>query len=484
MPDAGSTEPVLAAGVAAPRASSLGRDAIRGSALTMVAFGAASGIRFGASLVLTRLLMPEHFGLMQIVTAIVVGLHLFSDLGVGPNIIQSRRGDDPVFLNTAWTVQVTRGVIVWVAACAMALPLSAFYGQRELVWLVPVASLAAVIGGLESTRLFTQNRKLAFGRVMVVELSSQIVGISVMLWGAWITHSIWALVIGTLTGALVRTALSHLILPGVANRFAWDQEARTALLSFGRWIFVSTAITFLATQSDRLILGKLVSTAQLGIYGTAVNVAVLPGVVISQLSSKVFYPAMASAMRSDTHDPAGIRRTRTRLLLLIAPVIALGIATAPVVLRVLYDSRYAAVGALTPLLLIGTWLGALSTSYGITLLASGRPRFLSLGNAVKTALFVVPVWFVAPRFGVAGVALLVSLAELGLLGISMLGCRSLEVVTWKADLGITAFGSACVLAFVVLQRLALLLGGSPLVGVAAAVIATGAAVALLAPKLR
>ena len=76
-------------------------------------------IRFGSNLVMTRLLVPQMFGVMAIATVIMVGLAMFSDLGLRQSIVQSRRGSDPVFLNTAWSVQIVRGLILWLFALAV-----------------------------------------------------------------------------------------------------------------------------------------------------------------------------------------------------------------------------------------------------------------------------------------------------------------------------------------------------------------------------
>src|SRR5204863_421086 len=67
-------------------------------------------LRLGSNLILARLLVPEMFGLMALVNTFMMGLQMFSDVGIGPSIIQNRRGDDPAFLNTAWTIQVMRGM--------------------------------------------------------------------------------------------------------------------------------------------------------------------------------------------------------------------------------------------------------------------------------------------------------------------------------------------------------------------------------------
>jgi len=92
--------------------------------------------------------------------------------------------------------------------------------------------------------------------------------------------------------------------------------------------------------------------------------------------------------------------------------------------------RGAPVGTLAAYLCIGTWLTMVSTSYGIALLAGARPKYMSLGQMVKVVLLVGPAWIVATRFGTAGVALVVSLPELGLIAASMVGCRASRWCPW------------------------------------------------------
>ncbi len=457
----------------------------RGSTITLAGQGASAVIRVGANLVITRLLVPEHFGVMALVNVFLMGLHFFSDIGVGPNIIQSPRGDEPAFLNTAWTVQVIRGLTLWICSCLIAWPLARFYGNSDLLYLIPVAGFSAVLGGFESTRLFTQNRHLAFLRVNALDLIAQVASVVVMIVSAYFLRSVWSLVISGLVSSLLRTVLSHTILPGHQDRFGWEPEARASLFSFGRWIFVSTAITFLSSQSDRLVLGKLVTVEELGFYAIAANLAAMPAQVIYQVTQKVFYPLLATALRNETHDAASILRSRARLLLLLAPAIALGIAMAPPVVSLMYDPRYTRVGGLTSLLSIGTWLGTVASSYAIMLLAAGHPKELSFGYALKVALFLGGAFVVAPRWGTAGLALLVALSELGFYVVVMFGVRArLALIDLRADLGTTAIGAAAVGAFLGIHALVVRVTGAPIVALAVVSVLGLAATAVLARKFK
>ncbi|OGQ14503.1 MAG: hypothetical protein A2138_20395, partial [Deltaproteobacteria bacterium RBG_16_71_12] len=464
--------------------ATLSKAALRGSAVTVIGQGLGTIIRFGANLIITRLLVPEHFGVMAIVNVFVMALYLFSDIGVGPNIIQSKRGDDPVFLNTAWTTQVVRGLILALIACACGWPMAWLYGIPELTLLVPVAGLTAILGGLESTKLFTVNRSLSFVRLTALELSTQLAGVLAMIAAGWWLRSVWALVVAAWVTSITKTVLSHALLPGPRNRLAWDRESRRSLFEFGRWIFVSTIFTFLAGQSDRLILGKLVTTVALGVYSIGANIAALPLQVINQVSSRVFFPVVAAAMRRADHDPAVIRRARVKLMLVLAPLLALAVAMAPPALTLLYDERYHRAGTVAAFLAIGSWFATISSSYGVVLLAMGRPKALSVANAAKLVSFASLLWLAAARYGIEGAALVVALSEVAFLVVAQLAARRERVVTVAADLGITCGVAALVGAYLGLHHLLLSQTGSRVVALAVPVAAALCLTAAMAKKVR
>jgi len=467
-----------------PTSHELSAAAVRGSTITVLGQGASLVIRFVANLIITRLLLPEHFGLMALVNVFLMGLELFSDVGIGPNIIQNSRGDDPRFLDTAWTVQVVRGFVLWLVACALAWPLARFYHQPQLAWLLPVAGLSAVFGGFLSTKLYTLNRSLTFLRIIAVDVVSQAVSVAVMIGIALVWRSVWSLVISALVSSALRTVLTHVMLPGPSNRFAWDREAGRSLMDFGRWIFISTALNFLATQTDRLLLGKMVSVADLGFYAIASNLALMPLQLVQRLGQVVFFPVVASAMRQPDHDPGTVRSSRRKLLLTLVPMFALGVAMAPAVVSLLYRPAYHAVGPLAAYLSIGSWLGVLSTSYTVVLLAASRPKFLSLGLAAKVVVLWSLVWIVAPRYGVGGVAIVTSLSEVGLIVVSMLACRRLRNVTLWADLGITTLGAGLVGLFLLLYSATRDATHAPVLAVAVVAVLAAGATAVIAKRSR
>src|SRR5580658_9203711 len=148
--------------------------ALKGTYFIVAFYGMALGMRFVGSIILTRLFAPELFGLMTLLTTVIVGLNLFSHIGLEDSIIQNPRGDDEAFINTAWTIQVLRGIFLWVVILLLAWPVAKFYEPR-LLWLLPVVGFGCVIAGFCSPNLLTLSRHLGVGRLSLLELISQFV---------------------------------------------------------------------------------------------------------------------------------------------------------------------------------------------------------------------------------------------------------------------------------------------------------------------
>ena len=184
--------------------SSVKKLAIRGTIWTIAGYGAGQILRFGSNLILTRLVAPDVFGLMALVYVFITGLHLFSDIGIGPSIIQNKRGEEPDFYNTAWTMQVVRGVGLWLCCLLITWPVATIYGKPVLLQLIPVVGLTTLIDGVRSTALFTLNRQLAVSKLAVFEFGGQVVGTTVMIVLAWYYHNVWAIVIGNLASSALQ----------------------------------------------------------------------------------------------------------------------------------------------------------------------------------------------------------------------------------------------------------------------------------------
>jgi len=396
--------------------SSLMERALRSSAITSLGFVAYQFLRLLSNLVLTRILFPEAFGLMALISVVMMGLAMFSDVGVSPAIMQSKRGDDRDFLNTAWTIQIIRGACLWVVACLLAYPAALLYNEPQLTLLLPVAALSLLINGFNPTKLETANRHLRAGRVTAIDLGVQIVGLIVAIAAAWLTQSVWALVISGIAAAAVQVVFLQVFLPGPPNRFRWEREAAQELISFGKWIFLSTVCGFFIGQGDKLVIGKYLSLEEFGVYNIGFFLASFPLLMGGLVTSKVLIPIYReSPPRESRENFLRLRKMRLPatavLIVMLLAVAALG----PWLVNLLYDPRYMAAGAVVALLACMQIPQVIVLTYDQAALATGdSKRFFVL--ALARAILI---------FG----GLIVGLEAYGLIG-AMLGLGAAYVLAY------------------------------------------------------
>jgi O-antigen/teichoic acid export membrane protein len=360
---------------------------LRAGAWTLVGHTTSQVLRLGSNLIMTRLLVPEMFGIMALANVLLMGLQLMSDLGLRQNIVQSRNGHDQVFLNTVWTVQILRGGLIWILASAMAfalylfdlaqwLPASNVYAEPVLPYIIALLSLNALINGFESTKLATANRNLALGKLTLIELISQVAGLAFMFAWVFVDRSIWALVVGSLFTSLLRVILGNVFLPGESNRLHWDKAAFAEILNFGKWIFATSIIGFLAANGDRLLLGGLTDAKTLGMYSIAFLMVSTIRDIFSKLIGNVAFPALSEVVRE---RPNMLKQTyyKFRKPLDVVTMLATGFlfCAGHQLVHILYDQRYFPAGEMLEILSIALFELRYAVA-GHCFMALGKPKLM------------------------------------------------------------------------------------------------------------
>jgi O-antigen/teichoic acid export membrane protein len=413
----------------------LKKQAIKGTAWTIFGYGTSQSLRLGSNLILTRLLVPELFGLMALVNVFLVGLHLFSDVGIFPSIIQNKRGEEPLFLNTAWTIQVIRGFGLWLGCLLIAFPVAQFYEEPRLQLLLPIVGLNSILNGFNSTYIAILQRRMEVGKLIRFELGTQIIALVIMITWAWFSPSIWALVVGNFIAAIVEMLWSHRLSSQFSQRFAWDKKVIKEISSFGRWIFLSTAMTFLALEIDRLILGKLFSLEMLSFYVIAFTFADIPRQIVSKVTFQVLYPLIvkyASLPRQILREK--INKQRWLILLGQAIALTMMISFGDFLIKILYDARYYQATWILPILALGLWPLMLSITNDKALLAIGRPDYAAWGNFLKFIYMAIALPWGFQAYGIIGAVIVIALNDLPFYGLVAYGLSCEKLSTFKQDI--------------------------------------------------
>jgi O-antigen/teichoic acid export membrane protein len=350
---------------------------------------------------------------MTLVWAVLFGLQMFADTGIATTIIRDPRGDEPDFLNTAFTANVLRGLLLWVVCCLLAYPMASIYGQPSLAQLLPATGLTAVVHGFVSTSIFVRRRHMDLKRLTILGLVTDVITFALAVIWAWLDPTVWAIVGSTVAGGIFQVVASHLYLPGVRNRFRWDRSALDTFMVFGKWIYLSSAVYYLSTQSDRFLLGKYLDMGQLGIYGTATVLSGALQSAVLKINSDVLYPVYSRVM---SEGAGRLKRVvqRARLvgdLGLIVPIATMMVLSTRVI-DLLYDHRYHDAGWMLQILCIRLLIVTVISNDESCLIALGHPEYQFANNLCRAIAIVVAVpmgWWWS---GVRGLIWAIALSEL------------------------------------------------------------------------
>lgn len=362
----------------------------RATGWVSMGFGATNGLRLVSNLALTRLLSPEVFGLMALANVVMAGVKMFSDVGTSQSVIRSHRGEDEAFLQTAWTVQVIRGLIIAVITGILAWPAAQLYDEPVLFPLICVVALTALIDGLTSISRYTANRNLMMKRVIALSIINKATTVAVTIFAAWMLESVWALAIGGLFGSSFMVILWFLFLPRFNHRFRLEPEALRELVRFGRWILVSTAFTFLAGNGQQAIYGLLVDVEILGFIAIAILLAKLPALFCERILTAVIFPSFSEIWRNRPGDMARVmRKVRLMVVLGTFPVFVLTSYFAQPIIDLLYDDRYVLAGAFLALIPLNTAINTMNKPYNQMILSEGRSDLQALMTFFSAVLSIL-----------------------------------------------------------------------------------------------
>ena len=373
-----------AAGSSATETEFTNKQVASGSTWTVIAFGLASAFRLGSSVVLTRI-FPDPtsvYGVMALVFAFYTGLLLFSDFGIGLLLTQDPRGMEPAFRHTAFTAQILRGFLIWLAAIALAPVVASAYADFQgLQELLTATAFCAVIGGFSSTSIPALRRQMRVATVAKLELGAQLFGTAATITHALLSPTAWAMVSGSLATAAFKVVVSHW-LNDSRDRIRWDKDAVFKLRTVGRWVFLSTALTFCADHADRLLFGQLTTKEQLGVYAVALVFPQTTAQLIKSLCMNVLYPVLCQAERLGASAEDIFLQYRR-------PIVAAGgilftfLAGAGVALmELLYTEEFSQGGWMMQVLACGAWFHA----------ALGFPRIQAAISKAKPKYSAIAQW--------------------------------------------------------------------------------------------
>jgi PST family polysaccharide transporter len=381
--------------------------AYRGGAVTLSAQGIKFALNLCSTAALARLLTPQDFGLVAMVTAITGFLKMFKDAGLSMATVQ-RAQITHEQVSTLFWINIGLSVFLAFVTVLLAPIIVWFYGEPRLAGITVAVALTFIFSGAALQHEALIRRQMRYLNLAANEIISMASGITVAVAVAFITRSYWALVALPITTAAVSAICIWATcrwIPGPPRR---GTGVRPMLL-FGGHLTVANFLAHFRRNLDNVLLGYFWGSAALGLYSRAYGLLALPISQINQPISRVAVPSLCRMAQS----PAVFREHYRVIVELIS---LLGFASTCflileadfLVLFVLGDKWVEAVPifrALGP----ASMMGSLNIAAGMVFVSTGRTD-KQLWSTLFTTPVVVIAFFIGLPWGPIGMATAFSVA--------------------------------------------------------------------------
>jgi lipopolysaccharide exporter len=365
----------------------------------------------GASIILAQKLSPSDYGVVGFAMIFINFLSRFSDLGITDAVIQRNQLDDRG-LYTGYTTKFILGIVVFAVMFLLAPLAKLFFDNSAIENVIKVLSISFIIStfGFLPTCLLT--RELNYKKLIIPQLSSAVVnsGLSIVL--ALTGFNYWSIVLANVAGAIISVLVVNFIHP-VKIKFEFDEKLFREFIGFGGNLFLAGLIIFLIFNADNFVVGTVIGSIGLGLYAVAFNWGSMISGRLYEVVHSVLFPTF-SRFQNDT------KKLKQSYLKVLEYITFIGVISNLTLLLCSEDFLYYVLGRGTD-----KWMPALMTFqimliYGIIrtflepigniILALGKSKLLLRSSLIVGAIELILLYPVTKLFGIAGVAVLVTLA--------------------------------------------------------------------------
>lgn len=351
-------------------------------------------------ILLARLLTPEDFGLFGIAFLAMSALESLSQTGFEAALIQKKEEINS-YLDTAWTIQLLRGVVLAIILLITAPYLAAFFNEPSVTPLLRLLALSPLIRGLTNIGILYFQKELEFHKQLLFEFSGTLLDLLVAIALAIWYRNVWALLFGMLAGHGVQTVVSYLIHP-YRPRLRLEKEKVGELYQFGRWLLGSAIIYTIGDKGINALVGKMLGATGLGFYQMAERISNMPTRELLHIIRQVSFPVYSKIQEDRAKLRSAYLETLGSASLLIFPLVGIMVFFVPDFIRIFLGPPWIPMTAAAQVLAlwgIARCINALSVAL---LQAIGRPDVGTKVTCVWLLLLAAIVYPLTVQWGLLG----------------------------------------------------------------------------------
>jgi O-antigen/teichoic acid export membrane protein len=364
------------------------------------------GIKLIRTIVLARLLSPDDFGLLGLALVTISAVERFTESGFSHALIQ-KKGLAHEYIDTAWTLSVIRGVLLYTLLFLIAPGVETFFNTPGVSNIIRVISLFLLLNGFSNMEIVILQKELEFNKQFIYQISGSLADLVVSIILSLLMRNVWALVAGLLAGHLTRFIVAYLTQPRRVKLAIVPEYARE-LYQFGRWMFLSSILQFILDEGDDVFVGRTLSSTSLGHYQLAYRIANLPSTEYAKLIGKLSFPAYSKIQ----DDPARLHYVYTRVLKITALfsflIAGLILSLSRDLIMVLLGDQWIPMITTMQVLTIYGLLSSIAIP-GPLFMAVGKPNLRTYIKLFGTIAMVILVPPLTIKYGITGTAIAVTI---------------------------------------------------------------------------
>ncbi len=364
-------------------------------------------------IILARLLVPEDFGLMAMVTVVIGFAEIFSDGGISSAIIYRQDTSRDQLASLYW-LNIFAGITVFLLVWATIPFVVQFYGESRLADLMSWTALIFLIAPIGQQFRILLQKELEFKRLAQVMVLAAVIGTVVAVWSALSGQGVFSLVWGQLAAVTTRTLLLARLgwKKAWAPSFHFSTSDLKGYIGFGAYHMGTRMMGYVSSNVDYFIIGRFLGAEVLGVYMLAYRLVVLPLTKLNPVLTQVAFPVFARKQA----DNAALRRGYLQMIRMIAfmtfPVLVMAGMTAHIFVPLLLGEKWLPAVPFIQILVVLGLLKSMVQPMVTIMLAKGRPD-IGFKWSLATATINACVFWVVVAYG----AITLALANVGLTGI-------------------------------------------------------------------
>ena len=339
---------------------------------------ALRGLSIISTIALAWLLTTADFGIVAMASIVTELMVACTEIGM-KDVIIYHRDTDRKFYDTAWTIQLIRGVVLGIILFLFSNPIASIFNEQQLIPVFRVLSIVFILNGMISTNIAIFQKEMRFNVEFYYRISTQIVNlvgtIALALW----LRNYWAMVFGNIIFAISCVVISFWFAPIIPKPtlLYWRK-----ILSFSQWIAFRQLVAVISQKIDQIMIGRWFGKEFLGQYNMATQISTIPSTEISRPLSFSLLPALAKLQDQQNQFRFTLSMSLAAVLISALPVSFGLMMIAKPLVSLLLPPQWVLVGTIIQILALFGLASTISSPLLAAMASKGKVREVFFINII------------------------------------------------------------------------------------------------------